>query len=117
MVNANHEFGSMTEKLACQLSLSPTAKNCGEHSRWKYMKRPTDSSLIFPPNLRGTREKVKTKLANETRRQHTRRLQLATFSRRREIWSEQSILIDFPQVWITKLKLLKFLIDFIDREG
>ena len=81
------------------------------------MENPTDPSLNFLSSLKGTREKVKTKLAREARRQHARRQRQATFSRRQEIGSDQSILIDFPQDSVIKLELYKFLIDYIDSEG
>ena len=89
MVYEIHEFGRLTEKFARQFSPRCNGKeNFGEYIRRKYMTNPTDSSLNFLSHLKSTREKVKTKLATETRRQHARRRPQATFSRRREIKSE-----------------------------
>ena len=56
---------------------------------------------------------MKTKLATEARCQHARRQRRAAFSRRQEIVTEESILIDFPQDSIIQLQLEKFLIHLI----
>ena len=77
------------------------------------MKKPTDAFLNFLSNPKGTGEKVKAKVATETRRRHKRRRQKAAFSQQLEIGSEELILIDFPQDSMIKLKLSKFQMDLI----